>query len=409
MTDASTDVSDPARWVPDPATIDFARLRADRLERLQRMMRRHGLPVCLLFNAANIRYATGSNAMSAWAESAFARYCIVPADGAPILFEGEDALHLSQGLVDDVRPAHYWYMEGAPTAEYARRWAAEVRSVLADLGLSGEPLAVDKLDTPGFLALQAEGIRLVDSSPATVDAREVKSPQEVALMRINGAIGTTMLTAFESAIRPGVRECELLAVLAEALLRCRGEYLFTGLVASGPNANPWGSEATDRALLPGDLVGVDTDAVGYEGYVIDVSRTFLCGTEASAAQRDAYRVAHEQVTAMAGLIRPGMTFQEFASAAPALPERYRAQRYYARAHQAGLEDEGPSIWYLEDEQDHGMIASGRTIQPGMVLCLEAYTGEVGGSFGVKLEDQVLVTDAGVELLCPYPYDATLLG
>lgn len=397
------------RWIPDPSTIDFARLRADRLERLQGMMRRHGLPACLLFNAANIRYATGSNAMSAWAESAFARYCIVPADAPPILFEGEDALHLSRGLVDDVRPAHYWYMEGAPTAEYVRRWAAEVRSVLEELGLGGEPLAVDKLDTPGFLALQAEGIQLVDSSPATVDAREVKTSQEISLMRMNGVIGRRMLAAFEDAVTPGVRECELLAVLAQALLRCRGEYLFTGLVASGPNANPWGSEATDRAVLDGDLVGVDTDAVGYEGYVIDVSRTFLCGTRATAEQRDAYRVAHEQVTAMADLIHPGMTFEEFATAAPALPERYREQRYYARAHQAGLEDEGPSIWYLEDLADHSVLASGRTIEPGMVLCLEAYTGTVGGSFGVKLEDQVLVTEGGVELLCEYPYDERLLG
>ena len=307
--------------VPDARDVDVERLRTGRLERLQRMMRHHELPACLFFNGANIRYATGAGAMAAWAESAFARYCVVPAEGTPILFEGESAAHVSERVAADVRPAHYWYMEGSPTQEYVRRWASEVRSVLRELGLHGEPLAVDKLDTPGFLALQAEQIRLVDSSPATVDAREVKTPQEVQLMRINGGIGDAMLKDFEAAVRPGVRECELLAVLSESLLRRRGEYLFTGLVAAGANTNPWGSEASDKAVAPGELVGVDTDAVGYEGYVIDVSRTFLCEGRPTQQQKEAYRIAHHQVTAMAELVRPGMTFEAFARAAPPLPAR----------------------------------------------------------------------------------------
>lgn len=372
-------------------------------------MRLHGLPVCLFFNAANIRYATGTGSLAVWAESAFARSAIVPAEGTPILFESESSAHISGRVMADVRPAHYWYMEGSPSAGYVRRWAAEVRSVLGELGLEGEPLAVDKLDTPGFLALQAEGIRIVDSSPATTDAREVKTPQEIALMRINGGIGEQMLAEFEAAITPGVRECELLAVLARALISRGGEYLFTGLVSAGQNTNPWGAEASDRAVMAGDLVGIDTDGVGYEGYVIDVSRTFLCDAVPTPEQRDAYAVSHHQVTAMTELVRPRMTFGEFARGAPPLPERYREQRYYARAHQAGLEDEGPSIFFEEDVDERDSAAWDRTIKPGMVLCVEAYTGEAGGSFGVKLEDQLLVTEDGVELLCRYPYDARLLG
>jgi Xaa-Pro aminopeptidase len=389
--------------------VDFGRLRHDRLERLQEQMRLHGLPVCLFFNAANIRYATGTGSLAVWAESAFARSAIVPAEGTPILFESESSAHISGRVMADVRPAHYWYMEGSPSAGYVRRWAAEVRSVLGELGLEGEPLAVDKLDTPGFLALQAEGIRIVDSSPATTDAREVKTPQEIALMRINGGIGEQMLAEFEAAITPGVRECELLAVLARALISRGGEYLFTGLVSAGQNTNPWGAEASDRAVMAGDLVGIDTDGVGYEGYVIDVSRTFLCDAVPTPEQRDAYAVSHHQVTAMTELVRPRMTFGEFARGAPPLPERYREQRYYARAHQAGLEDEGPSIFFEEDVDERDSAAWDRTIKPGMVLCVEAYTGEAGGSFGVKLEDQLLVTEDGVELLCRYPYDARLLG
>ena len=263
--------------VPALSEVSFEQLRLERLERLQSSLRRHGLPVCLLYNPANIRYATGVALMDVWAATTFSRHCLVPAEGEPILFEYGGAVEQSRRLVDDVRPMAYWQFEGVRAHEVARRWAAEVRSALRELGLEGEPLAVDKLDTPGWLALQDEGIRILDVSPATVDAREVKTAQEIELCKINGAIGDAMLAAFEAAIRPGVREYELLAVLADTLLRHQGETVFSRLVASGTNTNPWLREASDKIVMPGDVVAVDTDANGYEGYVIDVSRTFLCG------------------------------------------------------------------------------------------------------------------------------------
>ncbi len=395
--------------VPNLSEIDFAELRRGRLARLQAMMKRHGLPVCLLYGTANIRYATGVDVMGVWTAGTFARYCVVPAEGAPVLFEYKGSLHVSQKLVRDVRPAFTWQFGGTESAAKAREWARSIRAVLQELGLEGEPLAVDRLDTIGFLALQAEGIRLVDSSPATVDAREVKTPEEIQLMILNGGIGDAMLAEFEAAIRPGIREYELLAVLSDALLRRHGEFLFTRLVSSGTNTNPWLTEAHDKIVQPGDLVGVDTDANGYEGYVIDVSRTFLCGDTPTPAQREAYRVAYDAVTGMRAALRPGLSFAEFAARAPRLPEPYRAQRYPTMAHQAGLEDEGPGIPYVDDDRGPRRILPDREIKPGMVLCLECYAGRSGAPFGVKLEDQVLVTEAGAELLCTYPYDAKLLA
>jgi Xaa-Pro aminopeptidase len=389
--------------------VSFERLRAERLGRLQAAMRRHGLAVCLLYNPASIRYATGVALMDVWAATTFSRHCLVPAEGEPILFEYGGAVESSQRIVDDVRPMTYWQFEGVRAHEVARRWAAGLRSTLAELGLAGEPLAVDKLDAPGWLALQDEGIRLLDASPATIDAREVKTPEETKLCRINGAIGDAMLAAFESAIRPGVREYELVAVLADTLLRHQGEAVFTRLVASGTNTNPWLREAGDTIVVPGDLVAVDTDANGYEGYVIDVSRTFLCGDRPSPAQVEAYRAAHECVVGMAELVRPGLSFEELCYAAPRLPEKFRAQRYSFQVHQAGLEDEGPFVPYPEDVDSGAATIPDRELQEGMVLCLECYAGEVGAPFGVKLEDQVLVTADGCDLLSAYPFDAKLLG
>ena len=395
--------------VPNLSEINFERLRSERLERLQQSMRRYDLPVCLFWNPANIRYATGTDVMGAWAAGTFVRYCVVPAEGEPILFEYKASMHVSQKLVRDVRPAYGWQFEGERAYEQARAWGGRIRSVLEELGLGDERLAVDRLDTIGFLALQNEGIPVVDASLATTAAREVKTPEEVQLFKVNGGIGDAILAEFETAIRPGIREYELLAILGNALLKYHGEFLFTRLVSSGTNTNPWMSEAHDKIVAPGDLVGVDTDSNGYEGYVIDVSRTFLCGDRATPEQKEAYQVAHECVTGMVELVRPGMTFAEFVAAAPELPEKYKEQRYPCMVHGAGLEDEGPTILYPEDYERLGQQLPDREIEENMVLCLECYAGEVGAPFGVKLEDQVLVTKDGAELLCTYPYDEKLLG
>jgi len=394
--------------VPNISEISFERLRADRLQRLQQQMHRHGDAVCLLYKPANIRYATGTDLMGVWTAGAFARYCIVPAVGAPILFEHRQAIPISQRIVSDVRPAVVWQFGGYGSEQDARRFADETYEVLRELSLQDEPLAVDRLDTLGFLALQDAGIRLRSAGRITTDAREIKTPEEVALLKINGAIGGAIMADFEAAIRPGIYERDLLAVMCDSLLRHNGDGLVTRLVASGQNTNPWMNEAHDKLVMPGDLVGVDTDANGYEGYVIDVSRTFLCGSHATAGQREVYATAHGIVTGMAELIKPGMTFEDFVHAAPRLPEKFREQRYGSMVHQAGLEMEGPGIPYPEDVAAGRQIPE-RVIQPNMVLCLECYAGEVGAPFGVKLEDQVLVTDDGCELLCTYPYEEKLLA
>ncbi len=332
-----------------PATkvdeIDFTQLRAGRLARLQTMLKRHGLPVALLYSTPNIRYVTGVDVMGVWTSGTFARYCVVPAKGAPILFEYSGSMHVSRKVVGDVRPAYSWRFGGVQARGKVREWAQSIRAVLRELGLERERLAVDRLDTPGFLGLQEEGIPIVDVGPAMVDAREVKTPEEIQLFAVNGEIGDAMMAEFEAAIRPGIREYELWAVLSDALLRRKGETLFTRLVASGTNTNPWLTEATDKAVAPGDLVGVDTDATGYEGYCIDFSRTFLCGDTPSPAQKEAYRVAYDCIAGMLDLVRPGIAFEEFARKGPRLPPKYEAQRYPTMAHQAGLEDEGPGIPY----------------------------------------------------------------
>ena len=214
-----------------------------------------------------------------------------------------------------------------------------------------------------------------------------------------------MLAAFEGAIRPGIREFELLAVLSDALLRRRGIVVFTRLVSSGQNTNPWGAEASDKAVQAGDLVALDTDANGYEGYVIDVSRTFLCGSEPTAEQKEVYRVAYDHIMAMRDAVRPGLSYAAFANAVPPLPDCYLAQSYDCMVHGAGLQNEGPVLY----NPGQGENPEDEHLQENMVMCLEVYVGRVGGTCGVKLEDQVLVGQSGAEGLVDYPYDELLLA
>ena len=400
------DLARPFRPDLEPEALDA--LRRGRLARLQAAMRAQDVPVCLFFSPANIRYATGTDVMGVWSATTFARHCIVPALGEPVLFEYPGSIHVSRRLVADVRPAREWQFKLASQADAARAWAREVRGVLAELGLAGERVALDKLDTPGFLALRAEGIELSTAAAVTLAAREIKTADELEVVRRNGVIGDEMLAELEAAVRPGVREYELLAALSHALLRRHGDFLSTRLLASGQNTNPWMNEAHERVVERGEMVVLDTDAHGYEGYVIDLSRGFLCGDRPTVEQRDTYRAAFEVVRGMTDNVRPGMAFWDFAAAAPQLPERYRAQRYASLAHQAGLEVEGPDIPYPDEGASWTPELAERTLRPGMVLSLQCYAGAVGGSTGVKLEDQVIVTEDGCELMCRYPYDERLL-
>jgi Xaa-Pro aminopeptidase len=388
--------------------VDLARLRTGRLARLQAAMRAQGVEACLLFNEPNVRYATGASAMPIWSNTTFVRCALVAAAGRPILFEHPNSMHLSRGFECEVRPMHAWEFYD-DTGTHAAIFAREILSALSGPGAAsrgaGLRLAVDRLGTPGYLALERAGFELHDSAPVTTAAREIKTPEEIALFEWNGPILMEMLADFERAIAPGVRERDLLAILAHTLLRRGGEHLATSTVCSGPNTNPWRAEATGRALEPGDLVYVDTDAVGVEGCFFCVSRTFLCGDRPpTPAQREVYRVAYDWLMGLRDLIRPGVSCSELAARAPRLPAKYMPQRYEVMIHGVGLEEESPSVAYPDDPQPNG----DRVLQENMVLVAELYCGEVGGRDGVKLGDEIVVTARGVRDLVPYHYGDALL-
>ena len=378
-------------------------LRLERLVRLQAAMRRHGVEVCLLCHEPNIRYATGASAMPVYAMSTFARCAVVPAEGTPILFEHGNSVHRSRERTPDVRPMHAWEFFDDPGAE-AAIWVDETIAAIRELGIMGNVVAVDRIGAPAYLALASSGIEMRDSAPVTQEARRVKTPEELALFDLNVPLVSEMLRTAEAATRPGISERRILADMAHVMLSGGGEYLATNTVCSGPNTNPWRAEATDRTLEPGDAVYVDTDMVGIEGCFFCVSRTFSVG-QPTSAQRLTYAAAHDWVTATTALVRPGITCAELGARAPEIPKRFVAQRYECMVHGIGLEEENPSVCHPQDPPSN----ADTVLEPGTVLVVECYMGEVGADHGVKLGDQIVVTDDGHRRLVPYPWSEALLG
>ncbi len=391
---------------------DLRTLRAGRLARLRQQLVRHDCAGIVLADPINVRYATDSANMQVWCLHNPARYAFVATDGPVIVFDFHGCAHLSGHLelVDEVRPARAWYYfnSGARVAEHAGRWAAEIAELVRAHGGGNRRLAVDKADRAGIAALEAEqGLRLHDGQEVMEQARALKSADEIKAMRCTLAACEAAIAVMRAELRPGITEQELWAHLHAENVKRGGEWIETRLLSSGPRTNPWFQECSSRAIEAGDLVGFDTDLIGPYGYCADISRTWLCGEQPpTARQADLFRLAGAQLAYNCDLIRPGLGFRELSEKAFRLPERYRAQRYSVIAHGVGLCDEYPAIYYPEDAEAAGYDG---LLEAGMTICLESYVGEPGGPDEVKLEQQVLITETGAEVLSTYPLEDTALG
>ena len=388
--------------------VDLARLRRDRLGKVQREMAARDLDALVLTDIVNIRYCTGVAVMPLWTAVNIAHYVVVPVEGDPVIFEYGGAEFRQRAFWPDVRPSMFWQarVTDADSAGKAASWARQIMDVLDERRLAGSRIGIDVLDYNGFSALQALGLQLTDADRTMSAARIIKLRGEIELMRQSCAIAETALRDMEAAIRPGISENELLAIFWHRVLALGGEHCFTRLIVSGHKTNPWFHEADGKLVEPGDLVAIDTDMVGPECYVADFSRTFLCGDKASAAQKEAYAVAHDFVQGCMALIKPGLAFSDFVARCPPLPPAYREQAYGVIVHGIGTDDESPNVPLPGDPYTE--MPDGE-FRENMVLAVECYAGKVGARDGVKLEDEVWVTADGPVVLSKYPYEKKLLG
>ena len=392
-----------------PPPLGLEAVRHYRLARLRDEMHRRDIAGMLLLDPINTRYATDSANMQIWAMHDETRCVFVALEGPVVLFDYDKHPHLSQGLttIDEYRvmPVFYYFAVGPKTQEAARRFGVEIGDLMRRHGGGNRRLAVDRLSHLGTDALRAEGFELHDAWPLAEHARAIKSADEVDLMRAAIAVAEAGCRAMQEALVPGITENALWAKLHETNIRLGGEWIETRLLSSGPRTNPWFRECSMRAIEAGDMVSFDTDLIGPYGYCADISRSWICGDKAAGEQRAQYAIAFEQLEHNISILKPGMSFQEVTEASWPIPERFRAHRYSCLLHGAGLADEYPSIPY---RQDWATVGYAGIVQPGMVLCVESFIGVEGGREGVKLEEQVLVTETGIQRLSTYPFEDRLL-
>ncbi|MDR9393358.1 MAG: Xaa-Pro peptidase family protein [Roseovarius sp.] len=390
--------------------IDMVAVRRYRQSRVRAEMAARGIAAVILSDPVNIRYATGTRNMQVFStRNAPSRYLLMTADRA-ILFEFTGCQHLADGIetVDEVRPAKTasFVAAGPDIAARERVWAAEMADLIHDLVGKGATVGLERLNAGTAIALAGQGLRIVDAQEPVEMARAIKSDEEMKCVIASLRATEIGVGKLREAVRPGLTEAELWSVLHQSIIAQNGDYVETRLLNAGARTNPWFQETSDNLIGENELIALDTDVVGCHGYYADFSRTFHSGPGRPAErQRTLYKVAHEQVQYNMSILRPGMSFRDYADAAWDIPERYYANRYYLSAHGCGMTGEYPYLYHHGDFPDAGYDGE---IRPGMTLCVESYIGEEGGKEGVKLEQQVLITDSGIELLSRFPFEDALL-
>ena len=392
-------------------TIDMKRLRAYRMGRLRDEIIRRDYGACLFLDPINIRYATGHRNVAVFQTHLPGSALFVPAEGPVVLYETRAVGPVAEALetIDEVRPAMplTYFGGGERLGDWLERWAGEVAGLARAHGGGNMRLAIGRCDPRLSAGLAAEGFEIVDALAVAEAARTIKSADEILCMNAAITACETGMARMREALEPGITEIELWSILHQTNIAMGGEWIECRLIASGNRANPWQREASERVIRAGELVAFDTDLVGRFGYCADISRTYHCGPgRPSDAQRELYKLAHEEVHANLALIKAGLGFREFSEKAFKPPAEYAANRYDVLAHGVGMCDEYPCILYPIDRNELTMEG---VLEEGMTLSVESFMGAEGGAEGVKLEQQIVVTEAGYELLSRFPFEDALLA
>jgi Xaa-Pro dipeptidase len=386
-------------------------LAKGRQERLRETMRTYNVGALLTADPINIVYGCGARNMTVFGMMGPSRFLLLFANGPAVLFEYAGCEHLATRIetVDRIRYAPtITPLAGATYLDGVTKFAAEVQSLVSEFG-GDTLLAVERMDFPMTDALRSHGLQLADATAVFRDARRIKTSLEIEAMRIaidrvEGAVGE-----MRPHLEPGRTEVEVWSHFLQQFMTADGEYTSTRLLQSGNRTFPYFQEAGVNALQAGDLLCFDTDALGYLGYAVDFSRTFLVGDALrSTTQHELYAKAHEQLEHNASLLRAGLPYAEFASKAWTVPEQHMPYSYYCLGHGLGLCGEYPNISSAQ------MMAPGTPyplsdgFEAGMIFCVESYIGDPVSRQGVKLEDQYLITDVGAERLTTFSFAESLL-
>lgn len=382
--------------------IDFDKLRSYRLDRVRNELKKNNIEACILFDPVNVRYALDTVNMSVYNMHNLTRYCFIPVDGPTILYEYFNCEILSKGLdlIDEIRPAITWdyFSNGDQSELQLKKWVNEVND-LSNTYFKSKKIAIDVINGPAVNELNKKGIKVLEAKKILEQARVIKSSEEIKCMRAALDVADIGIIKMRDYLKSGITEDELWSILHKTNIENGGEWIECRILSSGSRTNPWMQESSNKIIQDGEIVSFDTDMVGPYGYCADISRAFVCGNKFNENQKKLYQTAVEQIDFNSRLIKDGVTFKEFTEKAWILPSKYYGNRYSVMLHGIGLCDEWPAIRYPTDGGERG-----GTFQKNMTITLESYIGEVGGNEGVKLEQQYLVGENGLELMSHHPLE-----
>jgi len=382
------------------------RLRAYRLGRARDALAASELGSMLLFDFNNIRYVTSTH-IGEWARDKMTRFALLTRGGEPHLWDFGSAakhhrLHCPWLPPGNVRGGMIGLRGAvAPDAGLFTGAAGEIAAILRAEGVADMPLGVDIVEPPMLAALQGEGIRVLDAQQAMLDAREVKSVDEIILLNTACAMVDGAYQLIAERLKPGIRESQLVAEVTKALFDLGSEHVDNINAVSGERCSPHPHVFSDRIIRPGDQAFFDIIQT-FVGYKTCYYRTFVVG-RSSEAQRDAYKRARDWIDASIELMRPGVTTDQVARVWPKAEEFGFASEMEAFGLQFGhgvglFLHERPIISRL-NSLEHPV-----EIKEGMVIALETYCPAKDGYSAARIEEEVVVTRDGPLVITRFPSD-----
>ncbi len=391
--------------------IDFDRLREYRVGRVREALDASELGAVLVFDVNNVRYLT-STIIGEWARDKMTRWALLAQGGEPVLWDFGSAAKAHRlyapWLTEGNSRAGMVGMRGAvaPEAGLFTRAAKEIKSLLDEAGVANEPLGVDIAELPMLEALRAEGIDVRDGQQAMLDARQIKSQDEIILLSQAASMVDGCYQHIAEHLKPGIRENELVAIANKVLYDMGSDDVECINAVSGERCNPHPHHFADRLIRPGDQAFFDI-IHGFNGYRTCYYRTFNVG-RATPAQHDAYRKAREWIDASIQAVKPGVGTDEIARLWPKAEEFGFSNEMECFGlqfgHGLGMNlHERPIISRL-NSLDHPV-----EIQEGMVFALETYCPAADGRSAARIEEEVVVTADGADVITLFPAEELFIA
>ena len=349
--------------------VDFQRLRAYRLARAKQALEKSDLGALLVFESSNIRYLTATH-IGTWGYNKTERWALVTRNGEPWVWDFGSAAKNHRMYSPWLDPEHSRGgnngLQGAisPLSGLPRNTAQEIAEILRDEGVGDMPLGVDVVELPMLRELEAAGIDVRDGPQVMLDAREIKNKDEILLLSQAASMVDGVYHDIYEFLKPGIRENDVVALATKRLLEMGSEQVEAINSIAGERCSPHPHVFSDRYIRPGDQAYFDI-IHSFNGYRTCYYRTFAVG-RATQAHRDAYKKARELIDSAIALVKPGTSTADIAKLWPS-------------ANEFGFNSEMEAYWPAGD-----------------------------GHSAARIEEELVVTADGAELLTLFPAEELVI-